>query len=120
MSIADSELYGTEPINRDEVERRLELTADWRLPSKRELRAFKEHHRLRDMADDLIAAADIHDESWILLERMWSGFPDPPPFVFIAFRSNGSQVCAADLDGLSPSWRLPDGVPFKYSPDKST
>lgn len=115
MSIADSELYGTEPINREEVEARLALHADWRPPSKRELRAFEEHHRLRDLADDLIAAADVGDESWILLERTWAGFPDPPRFVFMAFRPDGAQICAADLDDLSPTWLMPPGVPFRWS-----
>ena len=116
MSIANSLLYG-EPFARAEAEKRLGIAADWRLPTTTERSAFSAHRRLSKVADSLIAAADVSGESWILLERDWSGFPDPPPFAFFAYRSNGETICEADLDQPSPLWRLPNGVPFKYVPE---
>ena len=116
MSIADSLLYG-EPVAREEAEKRLGIGAEWRLPTKAEHEAFSAHRRLSKVADALIAAADIGEESWILLERDWAGFPDPPAFAFFAYRSNGDTICEADLDHPSPLWRLPEGVPFQYSPE---
>lgn len=116
MTIANSKLYG-EPFARVEVERRLALTAGWRLPTATEQDEFLKHRRLSKIADWLIAAADVGQESWLLLERTWSGFPDPPPFAFVVYRSDGERICEADLDQPSPVWRLPEGVPFKYSPE---
>ena len=119
MSIADSSLCG-EPLARAEAEKRLALAVDWRLPTKTEKSAFSSHRRLAKLADFLIAVADAGDESWILLERVWAGFPDPPAFAFLAYRSNGETICEADLDRPSPLWRLPEGVPSHYSPEKLT
>jgi hypothetical protein len=113
--IADSKLYG-EPLARAEAEHRIGLSVDWRRPTSVELEAFSKHRRLSKVADALIAAADVDSESWILLERDWSGFPDPPPFAFFAYASDGKTICEADLEQPSPSWRLPDGVPFKPAP----
>jgi hypothetical protein len=109
VSIADPSLYG-EPLARAEAEARLALAADWRLPTATEQAAFKGHRRLSVIADFLIAAADVADESWILLERVWAGFPDPPAFAFFAYRADGSTICEADLDEPSRLWRLPEGV----------
>ena len=119
MSIADPKFYG-EPIARAEAEKRISLAADWRIPSQIEQDVFSAHRRLSKLADFLIAAADVGEESWILLERVWAGFPDPPPFAFYAFKPDGQMICAADLNQPSPLWRLPEGVPFKYSPEKAT
>jgi hypothetical protein len=116
VSIADASLYG-EPVARAEAEARLALAADWRLPTATEQAAFAAHRKLSEIADSLIAAADVGEESWILMDRVWFGFPDDPQFAFFAFRPDGSTICAANLDDLSPSWRLPDGVPFKHVPE---
>lgn len=114
MSIADAKLYG-EPKARVEAEKRLNLEVNWRLPTDTEQTEFSRHRRLSEYADWLIAAADVGPESWILMERTWSGFPDPPPFAFFAYGADGKTICEADLNAPSPRWRLPDGVPFKYS-----
>ena len=119
MTIADSSLYG-EPLGRAEAEKRLSLAVVWRLPTRIEQEAFAAHRRLSRLADFIIAVADAGDESWILLERVWAGFPDPPAFAFLAYRSTGETICEADLDQPSPSWRLPEGVPFQYSSEKLT
>ena len=102
-------------MNRAEAEKRLALATTWRLPTEAEQEAFSEHRRLSKVADALIAAADVNGESWILCERDWSGFPDPPPFAFFAYRSDGATICEADLESPSPSWILPEGVPFQPS-----
>ena|GEM_PF-6795005 len=115
MSIADPKLYGVEPFAREEAEKRLGLGADWRRPSAAEADAFAKHRVLPELADVLIAAADPGDESWILLERDWFGFPDPPRFEFIVYRADGATLCQASLDRLPPSWRMPEGVPFEPS-----
>jgi len=117
VTIANSDLYG-EPLNRAEAEARLVRQVDWRLPSAAELQAFKEHRRLSKIADALIAVADVAGEAWLLMERDWSGFPDPPPFAFFAYAADGKVICEADLDEPSPTWRLPPGVPVTYSPEK--
>jgi len=107
-------LYGV-PARPAEVKKRLALASDWRLPTATEQAAFKAHRHLSGLADALIAAADVDGESWILLERDWAGYPDPPRFAFLAYRPDGSTICEADLDDPSPLWRLPAGVPFQFS-----
>ena len=114
MSIASSKLYGVEPVERAEVEKRLASATVWRLPTVVEKDAFKTHRILSELADQLIAAADVRDESWILLERDWFDFPDPPRFEFIVYRPDGGTRCQAGLDRLSPIWRMPKGVPFEF------
>lgn len=109
MSIADPSLYG-EPIARAEAEARLARAIDWRLPTATEQAAFAAHRKLSKIADFLVAAADVGEESWIMMDRIWFGFPDQAQFAFFAFRPDGSTICAAELDDPSPSWRLPDGV----------
>tara|TARA_R110002051_G_scaffold3017_2_gene16023 strand:- start:669 stop:947 length:279 start_codon:yes stop_codon:yes gene_type:complete len=88
---------------------------DWRLPTQTEKDAFAAHRRLSKVGDAIIAAADPNQESWILIERDWFGFPDPPRFAFFVYRSDGRTICEADLDDPSPIWHLPDGVPFELS-----
>ena len=116
MNIADAALYG-EPVNRAEAEQRLKLVTHWRLPTQVELDAFATHRRLSDLADFLIAVADVGEEAWLLMERVCAGFPDPPRFCFFAYRSDGRTVCEADLDRPSPLWSLPDGVPYPSLPE---
>ena len=114
MTIANASLYG-EPMNRPEAEKRLARAVTWRLPTNAERDAFSTHRRLSQVADALIAAADVDGESWILCERDWSGFPDPPPFAFFAYQSDGTTICEADLEDPSSEWLLPEGVPFQPS-----
>lgn len=112
MSIADSKFYG-EPVARAEAEARLAITTDWRLPTATEQAAFAAHRRLSKVADSLIAVADVGGESWILMDRIWAGFPDPPAYAFFAYCADGSTICEADLDDLPRTWRLPERTPGK-------
>ena len=57
-------------------------------------------------ADALHAVATLDGETWIMGERMFSGFPDPDRFMVAFLDSEGRVIAAADLDPLPSAWTV--------------
>lgn len=47
-------------------------------------------------------------ELWLIGDRIWSGWPDPPEFAFWALGRDGAVRCAWDYDGWPAAWRRPE------------
>ena len=80
----------------------------WRQASPEEHAWLKTQPELETLGDFLWLAPDIEDELWLLIERVWNGFPDPPKYAFLAFDLGGALMIAKDFDHLSTGWTLPD------------
>lgn len=85
-------------------------TVAWRLPTDAEAAAIDGHPVLGRFGDHIVAVADVGDEHWIVRDRDWFGWPDPPEYVFFALTGDTIRA-AVDFDGWPPRWSLPDGLP---------
>ena len=90
--------------------KRLAQAVTWRFPTVVEQKSFEVHQILKTYAEFLVAAADVGDESWVLMERVWHGWPDPPRWIFIAFDPQGRTVCGCDFDHIPTTWTMPEGA----------
>ena len=54
--------------------------------------------------DGLHAVADADGRSWVVTERDWFGWPDPPRFAVFAFEPNGSVWMAFDFNTWPHCW----------------
>lgn len=96
--------------NGQRANERLARTVVWRIPTEVEQKSFEWHRTLKTYAEFLVAAADVGDESWILMERVWHGWPDPPRWIFIAFDPQGQHICGGDFDHIPANWTMPEGA----------
>jgi hypothetical protein len=79
----------------------------WRVPTWDEGRAFDIDPIIGRFGDITIAVAEVDGRRWLVRERDWHGWPDPPRYVFFAL--DGSGIWAgADFDGWPKPWRLAD------------
>ena len=75
----------------------------WRRPTSDEEQFYDQHPLFGRFADDTCAIAQIGDETWIVRERIWHGWPDPERYAFFAFA--GDEIrCAADFDYWPRVW----------------
>ncbi len=82
------------------------MKVPWRRPSPQETQTWDSHPLVSRFADDVLALARVDDRDWIVKDRMWSGWPDPPEYAF--FVLDGDSVWAvADFDRWPKTWSLP-------------
>lgn len=79
----------------------------WRIPTDMEGAAIEAHPVLGRFGDDTIGVADVDDERWIVRDRDWFGWPDPPQYIFFALADDRIRA-AADFDRWPPRWTRPD------------
>lgn len=78
----------------------------WRAPTPDEIRALDRDPLTGRFGDLTIGLSDVAGRRWIVRERDWHGWPDPPRFVFFAME--GSTVWAgADFDWWPRRWQWP-------------
>ena len=82
--------------------------AAWRGASPAEYGWLKTQPELEQFGEFLFLASDIEDELWLLIERTWHGFPDPPQYAFFAFGADDKLIVGMDLDDLPEAWVMPD------------
>ncbi|WP_294325240.1 hypothetical protein [uncultured Sphingomonas sp.] len=79
----------------------------WRMPTDAERAVIDAHPILGRFGDDTIGIAEVDGERWIVRDRVWHGWPDPPRHVF--FATVGDTIRAAtDFDRWPPRWTRPD------------
>lgn len=54
-------------------------------------------------ADAALAEAHVDGQRWIVMSRLWSGWPDPPAYCWFAME-NGALWAAADFDAWPAAW----------------
>lgn len=58
-------------------------------------------------ADLLHAVATPDGETWLMGERLFSGFPDPETYMVAFLDPGGRVIAAADLTRLPAAWTMP-------------
>lgn len=79
--------------------------ARWRHPEPGELARFGAVVEL--FTEGLDAIATVHGETWLMGERLWFGFPDPPRYVVVFLDAEARVIAAADLNHLPRGWAMP-------------
>jgi hypothetical protein len=51
--------------------------------------------------------AEADGETWIIMERLFSGFPDPPAYAVFFLSAEGRVIAATDMELLPGRWRAP-------------
>jgi hypothetical protein len=78
----------------------------WHVPATEEARALEVDPLIGRFGDTTIGMAQVAGRRWIVRERDWHGWPDPPRFVFFAME--GDAVWAgADFDRWPRRWQWP-------------
>ncbi|WP_420137845.1 hypothetical protein [Sphingomonas sp.] len=80
----------------------------WRTPTAADEKTIEVHPVLGRFGDATIAVAEVDGRHWIVRERDWHGWPDPPRYVFFANEQDGIWA-AADFDGWPQAWQQPVG-----------
>ena len=80
----------------------------WQQASPAELEWLKGQPVLERLGDFLFLAPTVEDELWLLVERTWNGFPDPPKFAFLAYDLGDELILAKDFYHLPARWTLPE------------
>jgi hypothetical protein len=81
------------------------MAVTWHVPSEAEARSDDEHGTIGRFGDETIAVAHVDGRRWIVRERDWHGWPDPPRYVF--FAEEGKTIWAArDFNKWPRRWRL--------------
>ena len=79
----------------------------WRRPDDVERGHYDSHALFGRFGDGTFALANAEDRSWIVRERDWHGWPDPPQFVFFAVQPDGTIWCARDFHRWPQEWAQP-------------
>lgn len=88
--------------------RRRRLSAQFRDLELSEAKAWSEDRRFAPYADWAERIAEINTpwgpERWLIFSRDWSGWPDPPEFLFVALDAHDQLVAAVDFDDKPSAW----------------
>ena len=79
---------------------------DWRKSTADEAAAQEAHPIVARFGDVAVAVAEVGGRQWIVRERDWHGWPDPPRYVFFAL-DGGAVWAARDFDTWPGAWRRP-------------
>ncbi|ASY72583.1 hypothetical protein N181_22480 [Sinorhizobium fredii USDA 205] len=61
---------------------------------------------MRSFGDTTVAVAWLDGRRWIVKERFWFGWPDPPRYVLFVLESETVWM-AKDFNRWPPQWRKP-------------
>lgn len=81
--------------------------ADWCKPDDAERKRYDTHPLFNRFGDATTALAGVDGRTWIVRERDWHGWPDPPRYVFFALDPGGSIWCARDFHVWPQAWARP-------------
>ncbi|MBN8913793.1 MAG: hypothetical protein J0H65_17390 [Rhizobiales bacterium] len=81
----------------------------WRRPSRGEDAQYESHAVLGRFGDFTEAIATVDRRTWVVRERIFNGWPDPPRFAFFALEPDGAIWAAADFHQWPPGWSI-DGA----------
>ncbi len=82
----------------------------WQAPTEKDNRTWADDESLQRFGDSLIAVADVGNRRWMIVERDWHGWPDPPEWAFFAIENNNAVWAAADFDIWPDAWTRPNDV----------
>ena len=77
----------------------------WRKPDEDETRRYGACPRIGRFGDFTHAIADFAGKRWIVRERMWSGWPDPPTYAVFVFDGDALWM-ARDFERWPAAWAV--------------
>lgn len=78
----------------------------WRRPTPEDERWVDASTRIARFGDFTLAVAEHDGKRWVVRERIWSGWPDPPTYAIFAFK--GEEIwLARDFEAWPRAWRKP-------------
>ncbi|PAX08206.1 hypothetical protein CKY28_11590 [Sphingomonas lenta] len=78
----------------------------WRDPTPAEMDFWEAHPIVGRFADSTYAVAEVDGRRWVVRDRLWFGWPDPPEFAW--FVLDGEAVwAAADFNDWPRAWKRP-------------
>ncbi|AYJ87946.1 hypothetical protein D3Y57_12055 [Sphingomonas paeninsulae] len=80
------------------------LSVEWRTPTQEEVSQIAADAILARFGDVTIAVGEVDGRRWIVRERDWHGWPDPPRYVFFAVDQSGAVWAARDFDWWPRGW----------------
>ena len=81
------------------------MSVTWRRPDADEARWWDA--RYGPFADWVYAVTEVDGRRWVVLERTWHGWPDPPEYAWFALNADGSLWAARDFDWWPTAWTPP-------------
>lgn len=78
----------------------------WRAPTPGDQRWVDASSRIARFGDFTLAVADYGGKRWVIRERIWSGWPDPPTYAIFVFEGDGIWM-ARDFEHWPRAWRKP-------------
>lgn len=78
------------------------LPIAWRRPSPEETARW-DAHPIVSRFGDLLAVATRDGRDWVVRERLWHGWPDPPEFAVFALDGEAIWL-AKDFHAWPPAW----------------
>ena len=86
------------------------LPVEWRRPSPDDSERWDSHPIVGRLGDATYAVQEVDGRRWVVRDRMWFGWPDPPEFAW--FVLDGQEIWAAlDFNDWPPRWERPPGFP---------
>ncbi len=92
-------------VDRLRIATRERRMVSWRHPDSEERARFGGVVEM--FADALDAIATSEGETWLMGERLWFGFPDPPRYMVVFLDAESRVIAATDLDRLPQGWMIP-------------
>lgn len=86
----------------------------WRTPLSGDIAWDAAQHRIAGFGDFLVAIADFEGKRWLVRERIYAGWPDPPTHVIFVFNDRGIWM-ARDFEFWPERWREPPQEKFAQS-----
>ena len=83
----------------------------WLKPGEANCAFYDGHPRIGRFGDSTIAIASVDGRTWVVRERDWYGWPDPPRFVFFAREAQGTVWSARDFSVWPQAWQWPEPSP---------
>ena len=77
-----------------------------RKPSWEQAREDDKHPLLGRFGDDSFAEVIVDGRRWLVRERDWHGWPDPPRYAFFAMEED-NVWCGAEIDYWPDLWQAP-------------
>ncbi len=87
------------------------LRVAWRKPSLTEADLWDAHPIVGRFGDGTYAVAEVDGRRWVVRDRLWFGWPDPPQFAW--FVLEGERVwAAADSNTWPQAWQISPDPPL--------
>ena len=80
--------------------------ASWRKPSREQDTEYERHPILGRFGDATVAVTVVDQRKWVVRERDWHGWPDPPRYAFFALGPDDTIWAASDFHQWPVGWTI--------------